>query len=180
MHRLFLAGVLLLAAPRIFPQSAALQITEILRFSLDESPQQIVRGMGQPVQVNDSDPNFRTWYYQTDTIDNHEHSHVLLFRQAGQQLLSVTRNYHYPVQVEALFPAATSAIHHWPDAKSPQLSVQVREYSGDRVLIAMGVSKPGQLTTQLIVMRRSALKIFFPWLTPAERVLTSPPPSALR
>jgi len=165
MRSMFLAGVLLLAAPRVFPQSAPLQLTEILRFTLEESPQQIVRGMGRPVLVNDGDPNFRTWYYQTDTIDNHEHSHVLLFRQADQQLLSVTRNYHYPVQVEALFPAAKSTIHHWPDAKNPQLSVQVREYSGDRVLIAMGVAKPGQPTTQIIVIRRSALKIFFPWLT---------------
>ena len=165
MRCLLLTGVLLIAAPRIFPQPAPLQITEILRFTLNESPQQIIRGLGRPVQVNDSDPNFRTWYYQTDTIDNHEHSHVLLFRQGNEQLVSVTRNYHYPVQVDALFPASKSTIHHWPDARHPQLSVQVREYSGDRVLIAMGVAKPGQPTTQLIVMRRSALKTFFPWLT---------------
>lgn len=165
MRHLLLAGVLLLAVPRLFPQAAPLQIAEILRFTLDESPEQIVRGMGRPVQVNDSDLNFRTWYYQTDTVDNHEHSHVLLFRQSSQQLLSVTRNYHYPVQVAALFPPAKSTIHHWPDDKNPQLSVQLREYSGDRVLIAMGVAKPGQPTTQLIVMRRSALKLFFPWLT---------------
>jgi hypothetical protein len=156
-------GALLFAAPCLYPQST-LQITEILRFTLEETPQQILRGLGEPVQVNDSEPAFHTWFYQTDAFDKHDHSHILLFSQPAKKLLSVTRNYHLPVNVEALFPAAKSTIHHWPDAKAPQLSVQVREYDGDRVLIAMGVAKPGQPTTQLIVIRRSALAIFFPWL----------------
>lgn len=156
MLRLLLLGALLTAAP--------LQITEILRFTLEETPAQIARGMGQPVQVNDTGPNFNTWYYQTGVLDNHEFSHVLLFRRADSKLISVTRNYHLPVDVAPLFPAAKSSIHHWPNAAAPQLSVQVREYEGDRVLIAMGVPKPGAPTTQLVVIRRSALPIFFPWL----------------
>ncbi|MFN0103198.1 MAG: hypothetical protein ACKV2U_14050 [Bryobacteraceae bacterium] len=164
MFRPILGGVLLLAAPCLLSQSA-LQITEILRFTLEETPEQILRGLGQPVQINDGDAAFRTWYFQTDVLDKHDHSHILLFRQSDKRLLSVTRNYHFPVNVAALFPAAKSTIHHWPDAQHPQLSVQVREYDGDRVLIAMGVAKPGQPTTQLIVMRRTALKIFFPWLS---------------
>jgi hypothetical protein len=45
------------------------------------------------------------------------------------------------------------------------LSVHVREYDADLVLIAMGVSKPGKATSQVIVIRKSALKIFFPWLS---------------
>jgi len=160
-------GVLLLAVPQLYsqtPVAAPLQITEILRFTLDETPEQLARGMGQPVMVNDQEKAFQTWYYQTDVLDKHEHSHILLLRRPDNKLLSVTRNYHYPVNAEALFPAGKSTIHHWPDAKHPQLSVQVREYEGDRVLIAMGVAKPGQSTTQLIMIRRSALPTFFPWL----------------
>jgi hypothetical protein len=162
-----LAGVLLLAAPQLYsqtPPTAPLQITEILRFTLDETPEQLARGMGRPAMVNDQEKAFQTWYYQTDVLDKHEFSHVLLLRRPDNRILSVTRNYHYPVQVEALFPAGKSTIHHWPDDKHPQLSVQVRMFEGDRILIAMGVSKPGQATTQLIMIRRTALPTFFPWL----------------
>ncbi len=160
-------GVLLLAGPRLFSQTAPaapLQVAEILRYTLEETQAQIARGMGRPAQVNDADPVFLTWHYQTDLIDVHEPTHVLLLRKTTGKLVSVTRNYHYPVNVDVLFPAGKSSIHHWPDAKQPQLSVQVREYAGDRVMIAMGVAKPGQTTTQLIVMRRTALRTFFPWL----------------
>jgi hypothetical protein len=160
-------GVLLFAAPQLHcqtPPTAPLQITEILRFTLDETPEQLRRGLGQPVMINDQEKAFHTWYYQTDVKDIHEHSHVMLLRRPDNKLLSVTRNYHYPVNVDALFPAGKSTIHHWPDDQHPQLSVQVRTYEGDRVLIAMGVAKPGQATTQLIMIRRSVLPTFFPWL----------------
>lgn len=167
MVRAFVCGVLLLAAPRAFAETP-LQVAEILRFSLTETPAQIIRGMGQPAMVNDSDTLFRTWYFQTDVLDKHDHSHVLLFRKSDGRLLSVTRNYHVPIAVDALFPAGKSTIYHWPDAGKPQLSVQVREYDADRVLIAMGVARPGQTTSQVIVIRKSALRIFFPWLGSVE------------
>jgi hypothetical protein len=35
---------------------------------------------------------------------------------------------------------------------------------GDRLAIAMGVSKPSDLSTQLLMIRRSAVKTFLPWL----------------
>ncbi|HEU0121890.1 MAG TPA: hypothetical protein VFQ91_15275 [Bryobacteraceae bacterium] len=165
MRNAVICGALLLAAPHACLQGqTALPVAEILRFSLTETAAQIARGMGQPVLVNDTDPLFRTWYFQTDVLDSHDHSHVLLFRKSDGALLSVTRNYHLPVRVDALFPEGRSTVHYWPDAEKPQLSVLVREYDGDRVLLAMGAARRTDPTTQVMVIRRSALPVFFPWL----------------
>jgi len=34
----------------------------------------------------------------------------------------------------------------------------------DRLVIAMGVAKPGETTTQVLIIRRSVLGLFLPWL----------------
>ena len=40
----------------------------------------------------------------------------------------------------------------------------LRQLPGEVLLIAMGTEKPGEGTTQLILIRRPALRIFMPWL----------------
>jgi hypothetical protein len=40
----------------------------------------------------------------------------------------------------------------------------VRRLSGGRVLIAMGSTKAGQLTGQVVLIRESELALFHPWL----------------
>jgi len=163
MRRWLLIGAWLVAAPHIFSQTP-IAAGELLRYSLDETPAQLIRWLGRPVHIADSDPQSTTWYYQTDVLDAHEHSHLLVFRKADGKLITVTRNFHTPVNVDALFPEAKTETHHWPSDTERQWSVRVRRLGPDRFAIAMGVRNPGDLTTQVVIMRRAALKIAFPWL----------------
>jgi hypothetical protein len=159
----FILGAWLIAASPLFPQTH-LSVSELLRFTLEESGQQLTRVLGQPLQVADAGPAHFTWYYQTDVLDKHDHSHLLMFRRSDGKLISVTRNFHLPTSVDALFPDAGSRTYYWPDREKPTWQVRVRPLSGDRLLIAMGVEKKGDPTTQIVVIRRSVLPAFLPWL----------------
>ena len=141
-----------------------LPVGELLRYSLEETPEQLTRGLGRPAQTGEGSPGYFTWYYKTDVLDQHDFSHLLVFQKADGKLASVTRNFHTPVNVYALFPARSSRTHFWPSEKDPQWAVRVRLLGEDRVLLAMGVKQEGDTTTQVVVMRRSALRSFFPWL----------------
>jgi hypothetical protein len=164
MGRIILTmGAWLLAAPLLLPQTP-LAAAELLRYSLDETPAQLVRWLGPPVQIADSDAQFVTWYYQTDVQDLHEHSHLLVFRKSDGKLTIVTRNFHLPVQVDALFPAAKSNTYYWPSEGNRQWSVRVRILGEDRLAIAMGTAKAGDTTTQVVILRRAAVRVFLPWL----------------
>lgn len=165
---LTVAGAWLIAAPSIFSQNTPLAASELLRYSLEETTQQIHRGLGAPVQIADAGPEMVNWFYKTDVYDQHEHSHQLLFRKSDGKLLSVTRNFHFPVNVDALFPEGSATRTYKFNA---EWSVRVREtLSGQRLIIAMGVDKPGDTTTQIAVMRREVVPLFLPWLA---RQLTS-------
>ena len=146
-----------------FPTQAA-PPPGILSFTLEETPAQVLRLLGQPVQVDDSGPVYRSWFYQIGNRDSHDFSHVLCFRGSASQLISVTRNFDEPQNVDALLPAAQTFAYQWPAAGSAQFLVRVRQLSGDRLLIAMGTARPGDRTTQLMLIRRSALPFFLPWL----------------
>jgi len=164
MRRPFqIVGGWLLAAPWLVAQTP-LVAAELLRYSLEETPTQLTRWLGPPVQIADSDPHVITWYYQTDIQDPHDHSHLLVFRKTDGRLISVTRNFHLPVNVDALFPAGKSQTHYWPSENDRQWSVRVRKMGEDRLAIATGAKGPGDLTTQVVIIRRSALKTFLPWL----------------
>lgn len=160
---ILILGAWLFATPLAFSQTP-LVASELLRYSLQETPAQLVRWLGAPVQIADSDPQFVTWYYQTDVQDLHEHSHLLLFRKSDGKLVAVTRNFHIPVVVDALFPVAKSQTHYWPSESDRQWSVRVRRLGEDRLAIAMGTAKPGDTTTQVVILRRSGVRTFLPWL----------------
>jgi hypothetical protein len=165
-------GAWLLAAPAFFaqPQTSAdpgdtpLAASELLRYTLEETSTQLTRVLGPPVQISDTGVGFKTWYYQTDVLDQHEFSHLLMFRKSDGKLVSVTRNFHSPIAVDALFPERTTRTHHWPSESDRKWSIRVRTMTGDRVAIAMGAAKPGDRTTQVVILRRSTLKTFMPWL----------------
>lgn len=169
---LLAAGVWLIATP-LLPAETPLAAAELLRYTLDETPAQLSRRLGPPVQIADADPRFVTWFYQTDVADAHEHSHLLLFRKEDGKLAGVTRNFHVPVNVDALFPEGKTNTHYWPSDSDRQWSVRVRVLGDDRVAVAMGVKAPGQTTSQVIIARRSALRIWLPWL---ENQLAARPP----
>lgn len=160
---ILILGAWLIATPRVIAQTP-MAAGELLRYSLEETPAQLVRWLGAPVQIADSDSQFITWYYQTDVQDPHDHSHLLVFRKSDGKLVSVTRNFHLAVNVDALFPVAKSETHYWPSETDRQWSVRVRRFGADRFAIAMGAKNPGDLTAQVVILRRAALKMALPWL----------------
>lgn len=154
-----LGGVLagLLAGQTLLP------VGELMRYTLDESTEQLTRGMGAPVQIGDASPGYLTWYYKTDVLDQHDFSHLLMFRREDGKLVSVTRNFHFAVNVDALLPVKSTQTYYWPSETDRQWPVRVRRMGNDRLVIAMGVANP-ETTTQVLIIRRSVLRLFLPWL----------------
>ena len=141
-----------------------LPVGELMRYTLDESTEQLTRGMGAPVQIGDASPGYLTWYYKTDVLDQHDFSHLLMFRREDGKLVSVTRNFHFAVNVDALLPVKSTQAYYWPSETDRQWPVRVRRMGNDRLVIAMGVANPGETTTQVLIIRRSVLRLFLPWL----------------
>lgn len=141
-----------------------LPVGELMRYTLDESTEQLTRGMGAPVQIGDASPGYLTWYYKTDVLDQHDFSHLLMFRREDGKLVSVTRNFHFAVNVDALLPVKSTQTYYWPSETDRQWPVRVRRMGNDRLVIAMGVANPGETTTQALIIRRSVLRLFLPWL----------------
>jgi hypothetical protein len=169
MKKGYLAGALLLAALPVLcetPQNAKTQ--ELLRFTLDESPEQIVTRLGRPNHIADSAAGYQSWQYEfpasEESDDNSPPAWFVCLDTARRQVLSVTRNFDKPQEVDPLFPASQTEVHHWPSTDTPKFSVRLRQAAGEALLLAMGVANPGERTTQLVLIRRSALKRLMPWL----------------
>lgn len=157
--------VWLLATPLFFyPAQAVENDRELLRFTLDENTTQVAGILGAPAQVGEAGPHHFSWYLQLNVMDNHDYSHILLFRSEDKKLVSVTRDYGEPENVDRMFPVGESRTYYWQNGTQPQWPVRVRMLSGNRVLIAMGVAEPGQRTNQVLLIRRSAMAGYLPWL----------------
>jgi len=168
-----LVRLTLIAALASFSQTASNQKTHgLLRFTLEERPEQVVKILGHPDRVDDFAKDYTSWQYEQadgeDHDDNLPPAYVLCLSSAGERLMSVTRNFVVPQDGDDLFPPAETTAHHWPSTKASQFSVRLRKLSGGILLLAMGTSQPGERTTQLILIRQSALKVLIPWL--AERL----------
>ena len=133
-------------------------------FLLTESKDQVTRALGTPAMVADFGQDFQSWRYQIDNVDHDDFSHAVVFRKSDHSLVSVTRSYEPERNVDALFPEAKTTVHHYPDARNPQFSLRLRRLSGGRALMAMGSPRRGQTTGQLVLMRESELRYFYPWL----------------
>jgi hypothetical protein len=161
-------GALVSTAP-LFSQTPAagnprLHDGEPRWFLLTETRDQVTRALGQPAMVADFGQDFQSWQYQIGDIDHHEFSHQLVFLKSDRALISVTRNYEPERTFDELFPEAETTVHHYPNLKNPQYSLRLRLLSGGRVLMAMGAPKAGQPTGQLVLIRKSELRYFYPWL----------------
>ncbi len=156
-------GALLLAAPD-FSQGPDPLINkgELHWFALTESPHQVAGLLGQPAAVANFGKDFLSWQYQIGAIDHHEFSHQLVFR--GGALISITRNYEPERKVDDLFPASRTLAYHYEEASRRVFSVRVQRLSQGRLLIAMGVSRPDQTTSQLVLIRETDVRYFYPWL----------------
>lgn len=133
-------------------------------FTLDETPAQLIEKLGQPAQVGEMGPDFLIWQFQISVVDKHEFSHVICIRRKDNRIVSIARNYEFQENVDGLFPAKLTEVHHWIRDGKPQFSVRLRRLGPDRLLLAMGSGQPGKPTSQILLIRESELPVFMPWL----------------
>src|SRR5215813_7440496 len=104
MRPLVIAGALLFAALPAFTGSAP----EIQRFNMDETPDQIVKIMGRPTHIDDSLKSYQSWQYDAppdeESDDNSPPAWFFCWNSADRRLLSITRNFDKPRDIDALFP----------------------------------------------------------------------------
>ena len=132
-------------------------------FQLVESESEVRRCLGQPSMVADFG-EYRSWQYQIGEVEHDDFSHALVFRKSDGKLVSISRNYDPERKVDAFFPASETTVHWFRAEGQPDFPMRVRRLSGGRVLMAVGTSKPGQTSGQLVLMRESELRHFYPWL----------------
>ena len=163
----FLAWALLGAAP-VFSQQAIWSDPQLSAdgpqwFQLVETESEVRRRLGQPQMVADFG-EYRSWQYQIGEVEHDEFSHALVFRKSDGKLVSVSRNYEPERNVDGFFHASETSVHWFRAAGQPDFAIRVRRLPGGRVLMAIGNSKPGQTTGQLVLMRETELAHFYPWL----------------
>lgn len=150
------------AAPLLFASlDPSVKDGELDWFSLTETRSDVLRIVGPPANVTTFGSDFEGWQYHFGNADHHDFSHYLVFRRSTGRLISVTRAYEQEQYVEALFPAAHTTVKQMRDSS---WGARVRAFSDGRRLIAMGSTKPGQPTTQLLLIRDDELKYFHSWL----------------
>jgi hypothetical protein len=159
--------VLLLAALPVFCQSPENpKLQQLLRFTLNESPETVLKLLGNPTHIDDSLRGYQSWQYEfgadEQSDDNSPPAWYVCVNTSTRQVVSITRNFDKPQDVDELFPGVES--YHWPSKAVPQFSVRLRTLAGEAILLAMGTSKRGERTSQLMMIRRSALRTFMPWL----------------
>jgi len=158
----------LLSAAPVFSQQALLPDPQTSAegfhwFLLVESESEVRKHLGQPAMVADFG-EYRSWQYQIGDVEHDDFSHALVFRKSDGKLVSISRSYSTQRNVDAFFPVSETSTHWFRATGQPDFAMRVRKLSGGRVLIAVGVSKPGQTTSQLVLMRESELAHFYPWL----------------
>jgi hypothetical protein len=66
--------------------------------------------------------------------------------------------------VDALFPSSETTYQSFVEADQSSFSAAIRKLPGGRTLLAMGVGKRGDQTNQVVLIRDSDLRFFFPWI----------------
>lgn len=134
------------------------------RILLADSKEKILKLFGPPKTATHFGNDFQSWQYQIGEGDHDDFSHQVVFRKSSGELVSFTRNYESPQKMLAFFPIAESKAYAYIEAGKPDYPMLVRSLPDGRLLLAVGISKPQQTTTQMVVMRQSELRYFYPWL----------------
>ena len=135
-------------------------------FRLDETQGEIARLMGPPLMAAEYGADYVSWQYRLGGVDGHDYSHNLVFRRSTGKLVSVTRAYDPDRILDHLFPNSATTFHQGPEEASPAFGIRLRRLPGNRVLMAMGVSRAGQPSSQLVLTTRDELRLLYPWLDP--------------
>ncbi len=161
----FLGALVVATAPLFFqanPAGAVPGPAELSGIHLQESSKQVHQLLGEPVQVADINSDFRAWQYRVGDLDHDEFSHSLVFRKTTDTLVSMSRTFQKPLAVDRFFPRST--YYRYPEDGPAQMVVRVQSLSGDRYLMAFGSTKQGEPATQLVLIHRSVIPVFYPWL----------------
>ena len=134
----------------------------ILSFTLGETEAALARQLGPPEHASAGNV-YRTLDYNFSDRADEDFDWTFYFSQPGGTLLSVTRNFAKPSSVADLLtgPDVHQHVFHSGTSTMPALS---RSLTGDRVLVAIGIAKPDQPCSQLVLIRKSALATFYPWI----------------
>jgi hypothetical protein len=158
-----------LACAPLFSQNLAaadprIHAGEVVWFRLKETRDQVGRLLGAPALTADFGRDFLSWQYRIGDIDHDEFSLHVVFRKSENVLISVTRNYESERNVDTMFPPSETTAYYYPRTGKLLYSLRLRHLPGGRVLMAMGTSTLGQPTSQLVLMRETELRYFYPWL----------------
>ncbi len=167
MSLYFLGALVFAAAPLFFqanPAGPGQGPAELSGLQLQESSKEVRRLMGEPLLVADINSEFRAWQYRVGDLDHDDFSHSLVFRKATDTLVSMSRTFEKPIQVERLLPPSHSTYYRYPETGPTEMVVRVHGLSGDRYLLAFGSAKPGDPASQIVLIHRSAMRAFYPWL----------------
>ena len=137
----------------------------ILDFSLGERESDIVKKLGSPEHVS-AGTSYRTLDYLLgpEERSDEDYDWTFYFERPSGALISVTRNFVLPVSVAALLKGGAIRSHTYQPGSRAALPVLSVTLTGDRVLVAIGLSKTDDACSQLVLMRRSALPRFYPWI----------------
>lgn len=157
-----LSAVLLLSTLRgADPRSARF----LLELRLQETPADLQRQLGPPAHVSNR-PAYLLWEYQFGPGEREvgEYEIALYFGLPERTLLTATRNFPDGINVDGLFPSGESRAFTYTGKHGEKLSARARLLEGERILIAIGATQPGDLCHQLVLLRRDALPRFYPWI----------------
>jgi hypothetical protein len=167
--RLFCLLWALLPAAPVFSQAPSFADPQIRqgRFEwlrLEETRAEVASLLGPPAVVASYGAGFESWQFQLDSREEHDVSHVAVFRVSTGRLISITRFYDPEQNLDRFFPAAGTETYWFSETGRPDYPLLLRRLPGDLLLLAMGVSERGQPAGQLVLLRASELSAFYPWL----------------
>lgn len=136
----------------------------ILSIPINSTSSAVQKKFGPPEHVRQQ-ASFQIWDYNAGNADENDLGFAwsFYFDEPSGRLTAVTRNFDNAVAVNDLFPAGTAKAAVSPGPTPTK--VLYRPVDGERVLIAVGVSRPSDLCSQVVLLRSSALQYFYPWLS---------------
>lgn len=157
-----MAAMLMVAG--IIGRGASKEAPSPFHISFDSTAAQVQALLGAPDHVRE-ERTFRVWDYNLGPADENDMGCAwsFFFEEPSGKLLSITHNVAEGVPMKTVFPNGT--LHKVTSPAPANLPVLTGSIDGERVVIGIGITSVEQSCSQIIVMRRSALPKFYPWLS---------------